>query len=99
MAIDPKPTPTPPDPQADTLIPVRSVVFPVGFKLKLPGLAMGRSLPEGKTKPSTGEYWSIVYDRKLRHLIVAHFKPGADLKRAPTDTLCIPEHMAAWRRA
>lgn len=95
---DPKnPTPMQPDPQSDRFIPVAALHFPAGFKLGLPG-KRGVHNSVSATKPGTGEYWSIVFDLKLHHHTVAHFKPGPDMKRPPADTLNIPENMCTWRR-
>ncbi len=100
---DPKSTmqPDPQPPQGGPpLIPVKSIHFPVGFKLDLPGVSRGGYRGSlAATAPGKSDYWSIMYDPRLRHHVVAHFKPGPDLKRPPADTLCIPENMVTWRRA
>jgi hypothetical protein len=92
------PTPTPPDPQQGHMIPVASITLPAGVKLAFPG-KRGAWNAINATKPSAGEFTSIMFDPRLRHHIVAFFKPGADPKRAPTDTLYVPEAMVTWRRA
>lgn len=95
------PQKTQPDPQpapSGQLVPVHSFNFPAGVKLGLPGK---KGVWNGltATKPTTSEYWSIAWDRAMRHHVVAHFKAGPDMKRAPSDTLNIPEAMVTWRRA
>lgn len=94
----PNTTPTQPDAQPSPLIPVASFSLPAGGKIALPGR---RGVHNGMnaTKPSTGEFWSVAFDPRMRHLIVAYFKPGPDMKRAPADSLMIPEGMVTWRRA
>ena len=106
MPPDPK-SPTPPDkhekpadaPEAPRLIAVASIAFPAGIRLALPG-QRGVKNSIAATKPSASEYWSIHFDPRLRHHIVAHFKPGPAMDRPPADVLYIPEGMVGtWRRA
>ncbi len=101
---DPKqspPNPTPPDPppaSANTPVAVASFNFAAGVKFGLPG-KKGFHNGLKSTPPSKGEYWSIAWDRGRRHHVVAHFRPGPDLKRLPDDTLNIPEALVTWRPA
>lgn len=99
MANEPPKTQSTPEPQpAPTLIPVALLTFTTPTKHPVPG-KRGVHPAIKATAPSKSEFWSITFDPKLRHHVVAHFAPGPDLRRPPSATRYYPETVGTWERA
>lgn len=91
-------TPTPPDPKAapSHLVPLEKVTIAAHVgPLPIPGKQLGCTSLVNMT-PTTSEYWTVTRDTRDRTIILAYFKPGADLKRAPDGVLVVPDTFACW---
>jgi hypothetical protein len=82
-------------PSRPELIPVRELKFRQGFAVDVPG----KNAVSGvrATDPSSGAYWRLFYDPRIRHHRIEHYAPG-DGDRKPR-VMYVPESWCTWEPA